>query len=256
MARKAIRIGVWTTEAAAAAWLLLSPAAFGQSYGPNLQELVIGAASFHAEDPLGDPGRTNGFGFLANVTPNLVVLYDAPLDLPEGAEITQICLYAYDPDPSSTVNLHLERIILPPASSPPGVYSVASAATLADFDIGYGVACASDVGYTVQAVQNLDGNDDHVAHRLRLFLQANGGFGGARVIWRRKPSPLPAASSFDDVPLGSAYSQFIEALKASGITAGCQASPPLYCPDRPITRAEMAVYLSLALGLNWNADAP
>jgi hypothetical protein len=28
-----------------------------------------------------------------------------------------------------------------------------------------------------------------------------------------------------------------------GITAGCQASPPLYCPDSSITQAEMAVFM-------------
>ena len=46
------------------------------------------------------------------------------------------------------------------------------------------------------------------------------------------------------------YSRSVEAMKAAGITRGCQQSP-LYCPDRPITRAEMAVYLSIALGLHW-----
>jgi hypothetical protein len=81
--------------------------------------------------------------------------------------------------------------------------------------------------------------------------QACAFLGWVEIWWRRQVSPLPVASSFDDVPLGSQYSQFIEALKAAGITGGCQASPPLYCPDRPITRAEMAVYLSLALGLHW-----
>jgi hypothetical protein len=40
-------------------------------------------------------------------------------------------------------------------------------------------------------------------------------------------------------------------LSASGITAGCQTSPPLYCPNAPLTRAQMAVFLSKALGLYW-----
>ncbi len=45
-----------------------------------------------------------------------------------------------------------------------------------------------------------------------------------------------------------AYS-FIEALVASGVTAGCGNGN--YCPDAPLTRRQMAVFLSKALGLHW-----
>ena len=62
-------------------------------------------------------------------------------------------------------------------------------------------------------------------------------------------SPAPGTASFNDVPLGHPFFRFIEALKASGITAGCSVSPPLYCPDSPLTRGQMAVFLSIALGL-------
>ena len=62
-------------------------------------------------------------------------------------------------------------------------------------------------------------------------------------------SPAPAQATFNDVPTNHPFFQFIEALKASGITGGCQASPPLYCPDAPLTRGQMAVFLAKALGL-------
>jgi hypothetical protein len=64
-------------------------------------------------------------------------------------------------------------------------------------------------------------------------------------------SPAPAAADFNDVPTTHPFFQYIEALKASGITGGCQASPPLYCPDNPVTRGQMAVFLAKALGLHW-----
>jgi S-layer homology domain len=64
-------------------------------------------------------------------------------------------------------------------------------------------------------------------------------------------SPVPAEPSFDDVPIGHPFYQHIELLKYAGITAGCSESPPLFCPNRPLTRGEMAVYLSIALGLHW-----
>jgi hypothetical protein len=41
----------------------------------------------------------------------------------------------------------------------------------------------------------------------------------------------------------------VEALSASGITAGC--SPTQYCVNAPITRGEMAVFLAAALGLHF-----
>jgi len=62
-------------------------------------------------------------------------------------------------------------------------------------------------------------------------------------------SPAPGSATFNDVPTNHAFFQFIEALSASGITGGCQAAPPLYCPDTPVTRGQMAVFLAKALGL-------
>ena len=62
-------------------------------------------------------------------------------------------------------------------------------------------------------------------------------------------SPAPATATFNDVPTSHPFFQFIEALHASGITGGCQAAPPLYCPDNPVTRGQMAVFLAKALGL-------
>lgn len=56
---------------------------------------------------------------------------------------------------------------------------------------------------------------------------------------------------FNDVPTPHPYFQFIEALKASGITIGCSLAPPLYWPDATLTRGEMAVFLSRIVGLYW-----
>jgi len=78
-----------------------------------------------------------------------------------------------------------------------------------------------------------------------------GKFSWVEIWWKRSVSPPPGTASFDDVPTSHPFFQFIEALKASGITGGCQASPPLYCPDSPLTRGQMAVFLAKALGLHW-----
>ena len=48
---------------------------------------------------------------------------------------------------------------------------------------------------------------------------------------------------------GNFHEADIDALAAARITAGCQSDPLRYCPDRPVTRAEMATFLARALGL-------
>jgi len=74
-------------------------------------------------------------------------------------------------------------------------------------------------------------------------------FKGVRVIWHRQVSPAPATATFPDVPTSDPGFQYIEALVASGITAGCGGGN--YCPDATLTRRQMAVFLSKALGLHW-----
>ncbi|MBI5964613.1 MAG: carboxypeptidase regulatory-like domain-containing protein [Chloroflexi bacterium] len=54
--------------------------------------------------------------------------------------------------------------------------------------------------------------------------------------------PPPATGTvFTDVPVGSFGAAFIEQLKAEGITSGC--TPTTFCPNTPITRGQMAVFL-------------
>ncbi len=68
-------------------------------------------------------------------------------------------------------------------------------------------------------------------------------------------SMVPATSAdaitfgrFDDDD-GSIHESNIEALAAAGITLGCSVSPALFCPGDPVTREQMASFLTRALGL-------
>ncbi len=74
--------------------------------------------------------------------------------------------------------------------------------------------------------------------------------GGAIVSYQLDVSPAPATPTFGDVPKSDPAFQFIEALYSSGITAGCAGGN--YCPDAPLTRRQMAVFLAKALGLQWS----
>ena len=62
---------------------------------------------------------------------------------------------------------------------------------------------------------------------------------------------LEAAESagFVDVDEGSVHRANIDALAAAGVTASCNDEPLSYCPNKPVTRAQMATFLARALGL-------
>ena len=70
-----------------------------------------------------------------------------------------------------------------------------------------------------------------------------------RIGYRLQVSPAPAVATFLDVPTSHPFFRFIEALVASGITSGCGGGN--FCPDAPLTRGQMAVFLSLGLGLHF-----
>lgn len=55
--------------------------------------------------------------------------------------------------------------------------------------------------------------------------------------------PLPASGIFADVPLGHWAADWIEQCYRDGITEGCSTNPLSFCPDRQVTRAEMAILL-------------
>ena len=67
---------------------------------------------------------------------------------------------------------------------------------------------------------------------------------------------LPRGGTFTD-DNGLNEEGYIEAIREIGVTKGC--NPPTndrYCPDRPVTRAEMATFFVRALGLPGTSDRP
>jgi S-layer homology domain len=109
---------------------------------------------------------------------------------------------------------------------------------------------SDQVDYTVD---NNVAYGDGVALTVLIFAEAglDVGFKGVDIWWSRQVSPAPAVATFNDVPTGHPFFQYIEALYDSGVTGGCSAAPPLYCPDNYVTRGQMAVFLAKALGLAW-----
>ena len=65
--------------------------------------------------------------------------------------------------------------------------------------------------------------------------------------------PPATASRFNDVDADSFYAPFIERMAELGVTGGCGDGSG-FCPDRAVTRAQMAVFLTRAYDLPDGAD--
>jgi hypothetical protein len=202
-------------------------------------------AEFFPIDPVNNSYQDNlggnwgrhgtGSGFLIGPHPSL----------PGGALLTYLELDACDNDVPGFVRLELFGCdylgacgsdpmvdILTPTDASPGCVFL-------PLDV-------SSLGYIV----------DNFAGQLVPFVTTSPGNSTTRLLgiiygYRLQVSPPPPAATFNDVPTNHPFFQFVEALASSGITAGCSASPPLYCPDAPLTRGQMAVFLAKALGLHW-----
>jgi hypothetical protein len=68
----------------------------------------------------------------------------------------------------------------------------------------------------------------------------------AQALTIQPPACVPGQEMFNDVPASSPFCPFIEELARRGITGGCGGGN--YCPGDPVTRQQMAVFLTKALG--------
>ncbi|MCY4456678.1 MAG: S-layer homology domain-containing protein, partial [Acidimicrobiaceae bacterium] len=62
-------------------------------------------------------------------------------------------------------------------------------------------------------------------------------------------------AGFVDVDPSNSHAASINAVFAAGITTGCSQNPLSYCPNNPVTRAQMATFLTRALKLDDTTEA-
>ncbi|MGE5412716.1 MAG: S-layer homology domain-containing protein [Syntrophomonadaceae bacterium] len=170
--------------------------------------------------------------------PNADQHFYAAVPIPAGAEIHELILNNFNDGTAGAIVARLwwrssagiTALIGSVASTPHSSWADDVAVI-----VPYGMTLASNVFWEVEIL---------ASPNLQFF-------GHTVVKWSRDVSFASSTPSFGDVPVDHPFYQYIEALKASGITGGCQAAPPLYCPDNPVTRGQMAVFLAKALGLHW-----
>ncbi len=165
---------------------------------------------------------------------------EAPIHLPSGASIKSVefslCdssatyqFYSFLTIGSKTVAISQPQLVTTTAAETPGCI-------LRSFTFTTPVTVDNnDKFYSLEV--NLGGTDGTIQ------------LAGARIYYKLQVSPAPGTATFTDVPTSHPFFQYVEALAAAGITGGCGGGN--YCPDSSVTRGQMAVFLSRALGLHW-----
>lgn len=171
----------------------------------------------------------------------------AQLQLPDGAALAQLQFWAYDENPSYGLTFNVYEFCQATGFNPPATTLIGSADTFGAIGYYYGFTPLNgyqvnnrDCAYSVRVIF-IPGNVQCLSDQLQLQK--------FQVSWVRQVSPPPATATYGDVPTGHAFFQFVEALAKSGITGGCGTGN--FCPDQPLTRGQMAVFLAKGLGLAW-----
>ena len=215
------------------------------------------ASGFSAVTARAFSGRTssfayssNGFEEIFNTNPATENFADAQVEIPNGAVIEFTRIWYDDTNGTENMTVFLIESCVPLFGGALPISTVLS--TIASTGSGGDGSTSENLGSTIIA------NSDECTYRFRVRF-GNGDLTGpgnstlqflkARVQWLRQVSAAPGAATFTDVPTGHPFFRFVEALVSSGITGGCGGGN--YCPDSPVTRGQMAVFLATALGLNF-----
>ena len=170
--------------------------------------------------------------------------YATSVQLPSGALVTGFTAYGFDSSAVDDPTYYLYQV----CNTPSGVSGaiVGSATVTSGFTGGYYALSSAALSHTVD---NSDCSYRVIADTSSSTCDGGETVQGVAIRWKRQISPDPVSSSFTDVPTGSTFHREVEAMAASGITGGCGGGK--FCPDAPVTRGQMAAYLSRALGLHW-----
>lgn len=166
---------------------------------------------------------------------------DAEILLPPGVAIQSVRYWAADTNAVDDLFFSVIQNCLPSNAGGPATQTVIAQGQTID-------ATGYQGGLLAGGPVTVNMRDCSYIARVRFPVTNSLTFQKLRVEWRRQVTPPPGVATFVDVPTPHFYFRWIEAIAAAGITAGCGGG--MYCPDQPVTRAQMAVFLAVALGLS------
>lgn len=184
----------------------------------------------------------------------------APLHLPAGAKIIYLELDGVDVSATGAVFGSLtvcNYYAAGCASYPSAGSSVGGDCTIPGYICSGFAAASNSGGALISADISADGivvanfsQEYSLLAETATAIDGSVAIGGMIVGYVLQVSPAPSTATFPDVPMTDFAFQYVEALVASGVTGGCGGGN--YCPDSPVTRRQMAIFIAKALGLQWN----
>lgn len=210
------------------------------TYGSSSTSYVVGAydfepfnsaSTFNGQPGTGDRFFTSAGGFFL-----------APVYLPNGAVITRMEIQGCDTNAGSNVFATLySNTTIGGTQSETGHGSASTPGTpgCGFFSTNFAPAVTVTNQTRTYYVQVTTGATDNTVR-----------FSAVRLFYNLQVSPAPATATFpNDVPTTHPFFRFVEAMAASGLTGGCSAGS--FCPNDPVTRGQLSVFLAVALGLHF-----
>jgi len=167
-------------------------------------------------------------------------LFDSPVHLPNGAVITSFVLYYWHGSGAA-------KTVTATLWEDSGGNGVAAESERKWGPLSSNGDLANVVGFTLDPPLTVNNSNQYFVEvdvsDLLCFFKA------VDIRYHLQVSPAPATATFGDVPPTHPFFRVIEALAASRITSGCGSGN--FCPDKTVTRGELAKFLAVALGLHW-----
>ncbi len=216
--------------------VLADSAPVPRTYGTSSEIILqIPAAGFLGFQDRGTRYEVRDDYYVYNTAPSETDYVFLPVNLPNGALITGFVLYYNVADSTGGA---LASLVELRGANEPTVHATSNAIALGP---GYGV-----VGVPLTPPITVSNSYQYLA---RVELTPRTGFKAVDIRYHLQLGPAPAKATFADVRPDNLYFRAIEALAGSGITSGCGNGN--FCPNKNVTRGELAKFLAVALGLNW-----
>lgn len=164
-----------------------------------------------------------------------------PVHIPSGASLQYIRMYYYD-NTTTSISAALYRKdeygtdALVVGLTPPAFSGGDNMYQTPQFSETISNAPATGYSYYILAIPHRTPTTYEGIYKFVLY-------------YKLQISPAPGFATFSDVPVGSFWHQYVEALVDSGITTGY--GDGTFRPDNLVTRGQMAAFLARALGLHW-----
>jgi hypothetical protein len=221
--------------------LMSTPSTFGTS-GLTIRQ--IPAAAFRPRDGA-HPLTYDSTGLVHSADGGQ---FWAPVFLDAGTKVTYVDLYGCDSNATFHFTVFLTGYS---GSTTPATndFLAFNSAQIGGSGCGYWIGDLTATPITINNNVEYGGGYHYVINAFFGTGDGSNKLKGADIWTYRQVSPAPGFATFTDVPVGSLYHRFVEALASSGITAGCGGG--LFCPNTAVTRGQVAVFLAAALGLHF-----